>query len=62
MKMTKETILKEDGRLLVYYRFGRAAEDAETPRYGLVDHSGQARGCDDTANDGRCDDDSASSA
>jgi hypothetical protein len=30
MKMTKETIVKEDGRLLTYYRFG----DAETRRRG----------------------------
>ena len=30
MKMTKETIIKEDGRLLVYYRFDHASNDAET--------------------------------
>ena len=32
MKMTKETILKEDGRLLVYYRFDRASGDVEKPQ------------------------------
>jgi len=30
--MTKETITKEDGRLLVYYRFGRASGDVEKPQ------------------------------
>ena len=32
MKMTKETILKKDGRLLVYYRFDRASGDVEKPQ------------------------------
>jgi hypothetical protein len=43
VKMTKETIIKEDGRLLVYYRFDHASNDAETrqSQHGDVKPSGK---------------------
>ena len=34
MKMTKETIVKEDGRLLTYYLFTDAPDDTGIRRHG----------------------------
>lgn len=42
--MTKETIIKEDGRLLVYYRFDHASNDAETRQ---SQHGGDKPGDED---------------
>ena len=50
--MEKERITKDDGRYLIYYRFGDEQDGAADRTKGTRKHGCQTDGCDGTSPDG----------